>query len=258
MKKLLLHILNIAGFAWRFIPSKVTSYCLLALVLIDSRDPEPSRSLRRLLTLRDRIDWIINERAMAYNCGEHPKHRLTGYHQFFISHITNGQKVLDVGCGYGAVARSIAFAHPQSTVTAIDVDHDRLTQALSSNNPPNLDFVQLDALKTIPGTGYDVVVLSNVLEHIEDRILFLQKLQKSSASPRYLIRVPLFERDWQIALRRELGVDYRSDNDHKVEHTLDLFESEMSASGLKIIELRTIWGEIWADCSSCTTPCRDQ
>jgi len=63
-----------------------------------------------------------------------------------------------------------------------------------------------------------------------------------------LIRVPLFERDWQMPLRKELKINYYSDYDHKIEHTLQEFNNEVKMSGLQIKEIKTIWGEIWANC----------
>jgi hypothetical protein len=64
----------------------------------------------------------------------------------------------------------------------------------------------------------------------------------------FLIRVPLFERNWQIPLMRELGIDYFSDIDHKIEHTIVEFKKEMSDSKLIIKEMQTLWGEIWVSC----------
>ena len=61
-----------------------------------------------------------------------------------------------------------------------------------------------------------------------------------------LMRVPLFERDWQMPLRKELGVNYFSDNDHKIEHTLNEFKNEIMDAGLFINNINTLWGEIWA------------
>jgi hypothetical protein len=63
-----------------------------------------------------------------------------------------------------------------------------------------------------------------------------------------LIRVPSYERDWQVPLRKELGINYFSDDDHKIEHTVIEFENEMMFSDLEIIKLSTQWGEIWAIC----------
>ena len=94
----------------------------------------------------------------------------------------------------------------------------------------------------------DVIVLSNVLEHIQDRIIFLSNIRNFTDAYKILIRVPLFERDWQIPLRKELDIDYFSDKDHKIEHTLDEFEKELSLAKIKIDTITTVWGEIWASC----------
>ena len=64
----------------------------------------------------------------------------------------------------------------------------------------------------------------------------------------FLIRVPYFKRDWQIAFRKELGIYYFSDLDHKIEHTIDELKYELSEANLSICEIITIWGEIWAKC----------
>ena len=66
----------------------------------------------------------------------------------------------------------------------------------------------------------------------------------------FLIRVPRFERDWQIPLMRELGIDYFSDIDHKIEHSILEFKKEMKDSKLIIKEMKTLWGEIWVSCIS--------
>ncbi len=253
MKRIGLTLANMLSLIWRLIPGRLRSGLLTTLFILDSRNRDPGIGLTRLLLLRDKIDWVINERAMAYGKGEHPKHRLTRYHHFFIQRIQDGDRVLDVGCGYGAVARSIACAHPYCEVVGIDHDEGRLRQALDSNNSPNLYFIKGDATKAVPVGPWNIVVLSNVLEHIVDRTAFLRSLQASTSSPRYLIRVPLFERDWQMALRRELGVDFRSDDDHKIEHTQSEFLAEISAAGLVPLEMQTLWGEIWADCGLART-----
>ncbi len=254
MKRAILATADLLAVVWRLLPGRLRLNLVTGLLVLDSRDPDPGQGLRRLLAIRDRLDLVTNERAMAYGRGEHPKHRLTDYHRFFIDRIADGDRVLDVGCGYGAVARAIAHAHPNCTVTGIDMDGPRLAQARNSRNPDNLTFVEGDATRAVPEGGWHVVVLSNVLEHITDRVGFLRALASTTGAARLLIRVPLFERDWQMALRRELGVDFRSDEDHKIEHTLAEFETEVEAAGLTIRERLTVWGEIWADCQAEVSP----
>ena len=63
-----------------------------------------------------------------------------------------------------------------------------------------------------------------------------------------LIRVPLFERDWRIPLRRELGVEYRLDPTHETEYTLESFAAEMHEAGLRVTHQEVRWGEVWAEC----------
>lgn len=250
MKKLALIFANMLSVFWRCIPTSFRTLLFTGMLILDSRQKNAGEGLARLFALRDKLDWIINERAMVYGEGEHPKHRLTGYHDFFIEHMADGDSVLDVGCGYGAVSRSIASAYPNSRVVGVDQDREKLKLARSAVNPSNLSFIEADAVISVPDGPWTVVVLSNVLEHIDDRVGFLKLLRQSTSASSFLIRVPLFERDWQMAMRRELRVDFRSDDDHKIEHTLNEFLFEIHESGLRPQELRPIWGEIWADCRS--------
>lgn len=248
MKRSLRLIADCLATVWRLLPGRLRLGVLTGLFVLESRDRDPASGLKRLLAARDRLDLVTNERAMVYGNGEHPKHRLTDYHRFFIDRIAEGERILDIGCGYGAVGRSIACARRQCRVLGIDLDKQRLAQARASDNPPNLSFLEGDVTLGVPDGGWDVVVLSNVLEHINDRSAFLRDLQHTTGAARILIRVPLFEREWQMALRRELGLDFRSDGDHKIEHTLAEFHDELEQAGLSPVELQTLWGEIWADC----------
>ena len=220
--------------------------CDSRIVGAESRGKRPAPALARLLTIQDDLERVVNERALAYGSGEHPKHRLTNYHQFFIDRIGDGDRVLDVGCGYGAVARSIARAWPHCRVVGIDYHKGRLGQAMAADNPPNLAFVEADATQALPAGPWDAVILSNVLEHLSDRPGFLRALRANSGAGRFLVRVPLFERDWKMPLRRELGANYFSDPDHKIEHTRAEFAAEMAAAGLEATETVLLWGEIWA------------
>jgi len=141
LKSLLLTLANVVGWIWRLIPGRLRTGLLTGLFVLDSRYPAPADGLRRLLILKDKLEWVINERAMAYGRNEHPKHRLVRYHKFFVDRISDGESVLDVGCGYGAVARSIARERPRCLVTCMDMNEPRLAQARAADNPPNLSFV---------------------------------------------------------------------------------------------------------------------
>ena len=166
-----------------------------------------------------------------------------------ISSLKNG-KILDVGCGIGIVAINIAKKLSKSSIVGIDINKKNIEKAnelLAQNNISNVSFVNGD-INDQEDIKSDYVILSNILEHIEKRTRFLKNIQKITNAKTFLIRVPNFERDWQIAMRKKLGIYYFSDKDHKIEHTLEEFKEEIQSSNLKIIEIFTIWGEIWANC----------
>ena len=99
------------------------------------------------------------------------------------------------------VARSIVERVPGVRVIGVDADARALTRAGALGAPSNLDFVHGDATRDLPVEHWDVIVLSNVLEHVEDRVGFLRRLVEGHAPGRLLIRVPLFERHWHMPLR---------------------------------------------------------
>ncbi len=248
MKRLLLALADLLGRLWGLLPQGLRRRLLLGLFVLEGRAGAPVRGLANLFAAEQALDLAINERAMAYGGAEHPKHRLTRYHEFFVDRVPDGARVLDVGCGYGAVARSVARARPAATVLGVEIDAGRLAQAQAADNPPNLSFTAADATRALPPGPWDVVMLSNVLEHLKARVEFLRDLLATAEPQRVLIRVPLFERDWKMALRRELGANYMSDPEHFIEHTLAEFAAETAAAGLRIEAQSTLWGEIWADC----------
>jgi len=246
-RKILLAVANCLSTLWRIIPGSLRELFITGLYILESRG-NIKGGMARLFSLQDKLLWVINERAMAYGKGEHPKHRLTKYHDFFCDNIQSQANVLDIGCGCGAVSRSIARNNPSCTVTGVDRNPERLAQAKAENDYSNLSYIEADVCITLPAKEYDVIVLSNVLEHIDDRVGFLQSVLSRTEAKVILIRVPNFERDWTIPLRKEINVGYFSDEEHFIEHTVDELMHELREVGLNPVTVTTLWGEIWARC----------
>ena len=203
-------------------------------------------AMRVLLRADDFLTKCINRLAIEYDGGVHVKHRLMKYHDFFVERISPGERVLDVGCGYGAVAYSVA-SRAGAVVVGIDLRAENIVKARQLFQHPNLSFLQEDVLQGLPKESFDVIMLSNILEHIEHRVKFLTIVHERLSPQRCLIRVPMFNRDWRVPLREELALSYFSDPTHYTEYTQESFEKEIRAAGLTITHLQINWGEIWAE-----------
>lgn len=198
-----------------------------------------------LLTLQEDLRWHINEVAVRYGHGVHPKHRLTDYHNFFVSHLREGERVLDVGCGYGTLSDSMAGAG--AFVLGIDFNAKSIKQARERYNNLRLTFIIGDITHNMVTEDIDTVVLSNVLEHIDNRCGLLRQLNESLQPQRFLIRVPMMNRDWLVYFRKELGLPYFSDPTHFIEYTVGSFNEEMDRAGLSVSEYEIKWGELYAE-----------
>lgn len=236
---------TVAELPWRLVPRSWRSAMLKAGIFAAARQ-NARAALVELLEIDRVVAGQIDLAAMDYGGGVHVKHRLMPYHDFFVSRIRRSDRVLDVGCGYGAVAHSIA-SRTGARVTGIDLDAANVAQARQRYPAPNVSFVHGQAPGDLTVEHFDVVVLSNVLEHIEQRVIFLRQLRDKATPSRLLIRVPMIDREWRVPLRAELGLFHYSDPTHFTEYTRESFEREMAASGLRIDHLQINWGEIWAE-----------
>ncbi len=246
IKKALVRVLDIFLWPLTLFPSRLVSKLILAALRRYATSKPPADGLRFLFELDNELYWLQGALSVAYGDGLHSKHRHMKYHDFFVDRIGAEERVLDVGCGIGVVAHSVA-SRAGAHVTGIDYNALSIAAARERYDLPNLEYIVGDATKDLPDQPFDVVILSNVLEHIVDRPGLLRSLRESVSAPRFLVRVPLFERDWRVPLKQELGVEWRLDTDHKIEYMLDSFHEEMVAAGLKVVHMEIHWGEIWSE-----------
>lgn len=207
-----------------------------------------SERLQLLFDLENKLYEQAGRASVAYDNGVHTKHRHINYHQFFIERIKPQSKVLDIGCGNGALTFDIAKHVFEVKIVGIDLSSHNIEQARKNFYHQQIQYICGDVLKDLPQDHFDQIVMSNVLEHLPERVGFLQKLIDLYHPKNILIRVPVFERDWRVPLKQELGMDYRLDQTHFVEYKKGEFEQEMQLAGLEIKEKIINWGEIWVEC----------
>ncbi len=81
-----------------------------------------------------------------------------------------GKRVLDVGCGIGLYLKK--FKDHGATVFGVDVDEEKVVEA--SEELPNLVVARAESLP-FRAEAFDVVLLHEVLEHVEDDRLAVQE-----------------------------------------------------------------------------------
>lgn len=206
-----------------------------------------SRGLARvvlvfLMNLHHRLyHWITSYAHLLEPNGLHPKHRIMKYHDWFSSHLKTNDRVLDVGCGNGALTADLTRVGAQ--VTGIEIDESKAIEA--RRRAPRATIVVGDATKlSSNGQVYDYAVLSNVLEHVEPRVELLRELSKTAKT--LLIRVPMVDRDWLSFYKREIGLEYRLDHTHTIEYTQADFRQEVEAAGLEVQSSYVRFGELYA------------
>lgn len=207
----------------------------------------PTDSLRILFEIENRIYQLQGQESIRYGNGIHTKHKHLKYHDFFIENIPPYSKVLDIGCGNGALTFDISKKVNNVTIYGIDCIKNNIEYAEKHFKADNITYVCGDALKDLPNMTFNVIIMSNVLEHIEHRVEFLKKLKRVYNPQKILLRVPIFERDWRVPLKEELGIDYRLDQTHFIEYRQDEFWKEIKEAGLEVDHFVVQWGEIWAE-----------
>jgi len=183
---------------------------------------------------------LISVLALKINNGLHPKHCLLKYHKFFLKNIAKGDRVLDLGCGNGFLTSKLS--RKAKFILGVDLNSKNIKQARRNHSASNIEYRLGNATK-IKKQGFDVIVLSNVLEHIKYRVSFLHKIKKTA--PKILLRVPLLNRDWLTLYKKELNCRWRLDKTHYTEYTIKSLKKELKEAGLYLEKYSIQFSEIW-------------
>lgn len=198
--------------------------------------------LSKFIKLHNYSYHKISEYAGYLNDDIHPKHDIINYHKFFVDRVDAEDKILDLGCGNGFLTYDVAKKAKQ--VVGIDIKDYNVKGAQKRFARENLKYIVGDATEYDFGHRFDKIILSNVLEHIEHRVELLTKLKKISNT--ILLRVPMINREWLAVYKKQMGFEYRLDETHFIEYTVEALEEELKQSGWELDYYQVNWGELWA------------
>lgn len=88
----------------------------------------------------------------------------------------NPRRILDIGCGDGFYLHLTSFLFPDSIITGIDTDKAALESARKNvkNRKVLLSYGDISQLK-YRNKSFDVVLLSEVLEHVDDDLMAIKE-----------------------------------------------------------------------------------
>jgi SAM-dependent methyltransferase len=178
------------------------------------------------------VDAYLLERVLIrVFCGVHPKNVFNYRYEFFLENVGPVDVVIDAGCGTGLILNKIASRIKKG----YGLDHDpRLPEYWKAfvhgdNVEPVLtDLSTFDFASFRSKTGYNLCIVSHILEHIEDVPSFLKRIN----ADRLLICVPSQE-NWRAQLLIHLGLPFKTDPTHFREYTRELLRNELERAGYR-------------------------
>jgi SAM-dependent methyltransferase len=208
-------------------------------------------SSKRRLNLYLTLEWIFDRLAHeeSFNYFPYEKHPLRFHTINFIKkHVTPTDIVLDLGSGYGDMSNKLAELSKK--VVGVDYVKGDVEIAKSRHTKPNLKFIYGDAFKYLESCNqkFDIIILSHILEHIDNPIEFLKKCVPYTK--KIFIEVPDYDKTYLNHYRTLLNnkIQY-TDADHVWEFDREELFELIKNCNLRVLDSDFRFGvmKIWCE-----------
>lgn len=205
---------------------------------------------RTKLKLFLNLEWIFNRVAhessfKVYSIENHPVRQFSK--EFILGKIERTDNVLDLGCNRGEI--SFFIAEKANAVVGVDYNKKAIDSATHNYKLPNLKFYHgeaLDFLEKENAETFNVLILSHILEHLDEPKTFLLKFK--DYFEKIYIELPDFDQSYLNHYRKELNLKLiYSDDDHISEFDRNEIKNLLFECDLKILEAEYKYGvqKIW-------------
>jgi SAM-dependent methyltransferase len=143
--------------------------------------------------------------------------------------------LLELGCGTGAVIRECQRRNLCEKYVAMDYSHDAINCLNEHSKNVKTIVGDINNIKFESDDVFDIVLLSHVLEHLEDPGALCKTILQRVEFAHMIIEVPLVD----LPLRRILNI-FRNREENAAAHvqffTIKSFESILQTNGLEIVD----------------------
>lgn len=175
--------------------------------------------------LEERVLFMDLREATGSESRRHPWElsRLGALKRILRGSMKDGHRVLDLGCGDGFISREL-FSGTNASVSAVDSNFTKRHLAELSARDGNITYA-----RSLKGDErFDLVLLLDVIEHVDKDLAFLRKVVKDRLAEdgRVLMTVPAFN-SFFSSHDRFLG--------HRRRYSLKEFTALSEKAGLKVL-----------------------
>jgi len=179
-----------------------------------------------------------NERLYAYNFDYDVMHpfMLKSFLPFFLK-----GNLLELGCFKGEFTKR--FLPFFDDITCVEASHDAIQEA-KTKVPEHVKFINATFEEATLPTKYENIILTHVLEHIDDPVQLLKKINDEWLTDNgklFLVTPNAMAPSRQIAVKMGLishntaVTPAEAEHGHRITYTLDTLERDAKEAGLTVI-----------------------
>lgn len=140
--------------------------------------------------------------------------------------------VCEAGCGSGEILVELAQQWKQSTFFGFDISHDAIIIAKTKESP-NIHFEQREIQANPLQHRYDLLLVIDVLEHLENYFSFLQAIK--NISNHTIFHIPLDMSVWSL-FREKMLIESKQRVGHIHQFTEDFILHVLEDAGFTVID----------------------
>ena len=149
-----------------------------------------------------------------------------GVVDFVLSHVQEGERVLDIGCAEGYL--TLPISKKAGAVVGIDIEQ-RYIDSIDTRDFCNTTFIRGDALTAHFDGTFDVAVAVHTLEHVKEAPALLRRL--SAIARRIIVETPAERSDWLTQMLNDMRIDDLGDDTHYALYGRDSLKTLLEANG---------------------------